>query len=375
MHTYYVIKTYQMKNICEPTNLSGLKQEDFKKIVQGKETDLFILKNKNGNEVAITNYGGALLSIMVPDKNGKYANVVQGHDTIDNVINSHEPFLSTLIGRYGNRICKGTFQLDGKTYKLAINNGPNHLHGGPTGFHARVWDAEKLDEQTVQLHYFAADGEEGFPGNMDITVVYTFTDENELKIEYKATTDKDTIVNLTNHGFFSLSGLDKPTATIDSLLCQINADYYIPIDDTSIPLGEIAPVKGTPFDFTAPVEVGARIDADDLQIKNGAGYDHCFVLNKKEVGELSFAAKCVEPVSGRTMEVYTTEPGVQVYTSNWHNGFEGAHGATFPRRSAICFETQHFPDSPNRAYFPTVVLKPNEVYTQTTIYKFGVEKK
>lgn len=363
-----------MENTCETNNLSGLKRSDFQKEIQGKQTDLFILKNQQGNEVAITNYGGALLSIMVPDKHGKHGNVVQGHDSIDHVVNSHEPFLSTLIGRYGNRICKGTFSLDGKEYKLAINNGPNHLHGGPTGFHARVWDAEMVDRQTLRLHYLAKDGEEGFPGNLDVIVTYTFTDENALRIDYTALTDKKTIINLTNHGFFSLSGIENPTATIDKLLCRIDADFYIPIDDTSIPLGEIAPVKGTPFDFTTPTEVGARIDADDIQIKNGAGYDHCFVLNKREPGELTLAAKCVEPVSGRTMEVYTTEPGVQVYTSNWHNGFEGAHGATFPRRSAICFEAQHFPDSPNRAYFPTVILKPGDVYTQTTIYKFGVEK-
>ncbi len=359
---------------CTENNLSELKAVDFKKTIDGKETALFILKNRQGNEVAITNYGGAILSIMVPDKNGKHANVIQGHDSIDNLLNSPEPFLSTLVGRYGNRICKGKFTLDRKEYNLAINNGPNHLHGGPTGFHARVWDAEQTDCQTLKLHYLSADGEEGFPGNLDVTVVYTFTDDNELKISYTATTDKKTIVNLTSHGFFSLSGTATPTATIDNLICEINADFFVPIDDTSVPYGCIAPVKGTAFDFTTPTAVGKRIDADEEQIKHGAGYDHCYVLNKKEVGELSFAAKVVEPVSGRTMEVYTTEPGVQVYTSNWHSGFAGAHGATFPKRSAICFEAQHFPDSPNRQHFPSVVLNPGEVYTQVTIYKFGVEK-
>ena len=358
---------------CCKRNLSGLKAADFKKSIKGKKTALFILKNDKGNEVAITNYGGAILSIMVPDKNGNYANVIQAHDSIDNHINNNpEPFLSTLVGRYGNRICKGKFTLDGQEYQLAVNNGPNHLHGGPTGFHARVWDAERIDEQTIKLNYISKDGEEGFPGNLDVTVIYTFTNNNELKIDYKATTDKKTIVNLTSHGFFSLSGITNPTATIDNLICEINADSYIPIDETSVPYGEIASVKGTPFDFTSPIEVGARIDADDQQIKHGAGYDHCFVLNKKEPGELSFAAKVTEPISGRTMEVYTTEPGVQVYTSNWHSGFAGAHGATFPRRSAICFEAQHFPDSPNRSNFPSVTLSPGETYTQTTIYKFGV---
>lgn len=208
-----------------------------------------------------------------------------------------------------------------------------------------------------------------------MNVVYSFTDDNELVIEYKGTTDKTTIVNMTNHGFFSLAGIANPTPTIEKLQCQINADYFIPIDNTSIPTGEIKPVKGTPFDFTTSHEIGERIDADDEQTRNGAGYDHCFVLNKREVGELSFAAKIYEPVSGRTMEVYTTEPGVQVYTDNWADGYKGQLGATFPRRSAICFEAQHFPDSPNRPYFPSVVLKPGETYTQTTIYKFGIENK
>ena len=359
---------------CTENKLSNLKPADFVKNIDGKETALFILKNKKGSEVAITNYGGAICSIMVPDKNGNYANVIQGHDSIENLLASPEPFLSTLVGRYGNRICKGKFTLEGKEYDLSINNGPNHLHGGPTGFHARVWDAEQLDGQTLKLHYISADMEEGFPGNLDVTVIYSFNDEDELKIDYKATTDKTTIVNLTSHGFFSLSGIDNPTATIDNLICHIDADFFVPIDETSIPTGVIAPVKGTAFDFTTPTEVGARIDADEEQIRIGVGYDHCYVLNKKEVGELSYAAKVTEPISGRTMEVYTTEPGVQVYTSNWHSGFAGAHGATFPKRSAICFEAQHFPDSPNRPHFPSVILKPGELYSQVTVYKFGVEK-
>ena len=355
-------------------NLSQLKAADFKKTIDGKETALFILKNKKGSEVAITNYGGAICSIMVPDKNGNYANVIQGHDSIDNLLNSPEPFLSTLVGRYGNRICKGKFTLEGKEYSLAINNGPNHLHGGPTGCHARVWDAEQKDAQTLVLRYTFADGEEGFPGKLDMEVVYSFTDDNELVIDYKGETDKTTIVNMTNHGFFSLTGIANPTPTIDDLMCEINADFYIPIDDTSIPLGEVAPVKGTPFDFTVAKPVGRDIDSDHIQTKHGAGYDHCWVLNKKEVGELSYAAKIYEPNTGRTMEVYTTEPGVQVYTDNWADGYKGQHGATFPRRSGICFEAQHFPDSPNRQHFPSVVLKPGETYTQRTVYKFGVEK-
>lgn len=355
-------------------NLCGLKRADFQKVINGKETDLFILKNENGAEMAVTNYGGAVLAIMVPDKNGNYANVVQGHDSIDHVVNSHEPFLSTLIGRYGNRIAGGKFLLDGKEYSLAINNGPNALHGGPTGYHARIWDAEQVSAQCVKLHYLSADGEEGFPGNLDITVTYTWTNDNEFVIDYEATTDKKTIVNLTHHAFFSLSGLATPTATVDNNIVTIDADYYTPIDSVSIPTGEIAPVEGTPMDFRTPHTVGCRINDKFQQLEFGAGYDHCYVLNKREAGALTFAAKCVEPVSGRYMDVYTTEPGVQVYTANWHNGFEGWHGATFPARSAICFEAQHFPDTPNKGHFPSCVLNPGETYKQVTVYKFGVEK-
>ncbi len=355
-------------------NLSGLKAADFQKVVDGKQTDLYILTNKAGYEVAVTNYGGALVAIMVPDRDGNVANVIQGHDNIDEVISSPEPFLSTLIGRYGNRICKGKFTLDGKEYSLAINNGPNALHGGPTGFHARVWDAKQTAENAVELHYVAADMEEGFPGTLDMKVTYTWTDECDLVIDYVGFTDKKTIVNMTNHGFFALAGIANPTPTIDDLICEINADHYVPIDDTSIPLGTIDSVKGTPFDFTTPKPIGQDIDADNIQCKNGAGYDHCWVLNKKEPGELSFAARITEPHSGRTMECWTTEPGVQCYTDNWATGYPGQHGSTFPRRSAICFEAQHFPDSPNRPYFPSVVLNPGEIYKQTTIYKFGVVK-
>lgn len=231
-----------------------------------------------------------------------------------------------------------------------------------------------MNDETLILNYISSYGEEGYTGEMKITVAYIFNDENELIIEYMATTNKKTIVNLTNHGFFSLAGIANPTPTIDNLICEINADFYLPIDETSIPTGEIRLVKDTPFDFRKPKAVGQDIDADNEQIKNGAGYDHCFVLNKKEEGELSFAARIKEPVSGRTMEVYTTEPGVQVYTDNWADGYKGQHGATFPRRSAICFEAQHFPDTPNHPYFPSVILRPGEQYKQKTIYKFGVEK-
>lgn len=363
-----------MTNTTETENLCGLKSKDFQTTIDGKNTDLYILKNNVGNEVAITNYGGAIVAIMVPDKEGKLANVIQGHDNIQDVIDSPEPYLSTLIGRYGNRIAKGKFHLHGKEYNLPINNGPNCLHGGNKGFNARVWDALQMDDQTLVLKYVSPYGEEGFSGELRTTVVYSFNDDNELSIEYMSTTNKKTIINLTSHGFFSLPGIANPTPTIENQICEINADYYIPIDDTSIPTGEIRFVEGTPFDFRQPKPIGQDIEADDVQIKNGAGYDHCFVLNKKEEGELSFAARLTDPTSGRIMEVYTTEPGVQLYTDNWADGYKGQHGATFPRRSAVCFEAQHFPDSPNHPYFPSVVLRPNQEYKQKTVYKFYTQK-
>ena len=357
----------------EYQSVSGLRREDFQKVVDGKQVDLFFLRNENGCEVAVTNYGGSLVAIMVPDREGKMANVIQGHDCIDDCIASPEPFLSTLVGRYGNRICRGKFHLNGKEYNLAINNGPNHLHGGPTGFHARVWDAEQVNEHVLVLRYVSAYYEEGFPGELHMTVRYTWTDENELVIDYRGTTNKKTIVNMTSHGFFSLQGIANPTPSALDQVVEINADFYIPIDENSIPTGEILRVKGTPFDFTVPKPVGRDIDADDEQIKHGTGYDHCYVLNKKEVGELTFAARVLDPTSGRTMEVYTTEPGVQFYSDNWADGYKGQHGATFGKHSGLCFEAQHFPDSPSKAHFPSVVLRPGEVYTQKTVYKFGVE--
>lgn len=362
-----------MVNAEETQRVCGLKKEDFQTTVNGKKTDLYILRNKEGNEVAITNYGGAIVAIMVPDRKGKLANIIQGHDNIQDVIDSPEPYLSTLIGRYGNRIAKGRFQLKGKVYSLPINNGPNSLHGGKNGFNTKVWDATQINEHAIVLKYTSPYGEEGFTGELDVWVAYTLTDNNELIIKYSAKTNKKTIINLTHHGFFSLAGLANPTPPIDDLECQINADFFLPIDETSIPTGEILKVAETPFDFRTPKPIGQDIDADHEQIRHGSGYDHCFVLNKKEEGELSFAARIRDPKSGRTMEVYTTEPGVQVYTDNWADGYKGQHGATFPRRSAICFEAQHFPDSPNHPYFPSVILEPGREYTQKTIYKFGIQ--
>ena len=354
----------------ETENICGLKRADFQATINGKQTDLYVLRNDKGHEVAITNYGGALVAIMVPDKEGKLANVIQGHDNIQDVINSPEPYLSTLIGRYGNRICKGKFQLHGKEYNLPINNGPNSLHGGKKGFNAKVWDALQMNDWSLVLKYVSPYGEEGYSGEVRVTVVYSFTNDDELVIEYMATTNKKTIINLTSHGFFSLSGIANPTPTIDNLICEINADYYLPIDETSIPTGEIRFVKGTPFDFRTPKPVGQDIDADDEQIKNGAGYDHCYVLNKKEEGELSFAAKITEPVSGRTMEVYTDLPGIQFYAGNCITPQPGKDGADYIKRSGLCLETQTFPNSINEEHFHDVVFGPERDYDTTTIYKF-----
>ena len=335
--------------------ISGLKRDDFQAVVQGKQTDLYTLTNSNGIEVSITNYGGALVAIMVPDKEGKMANIIQGHDSIKGVIESPEPFLSTLIGRYGNRICKGKFVMNGKDYNLAVNNGPNHLHGGPTGFHARVWDAEQINDSELVLRYISAYYEEGFPGELKMTVKYSLTEDDELIIDYRGTTNKKTVVNMTSHGFFSLAGIANPTPEALNNILTINADFFIPIDETSIPTGEILKVEGTPFDFRTPHPVGERIgDTSCQQIVNGTGYD--------------------EPNSGRCLEMWTTEPGVQFYSSNWHSGLVGTHGTVYGKYSALCFEAQHFPDSPNRAYFPSCILRPGEVYKQKTVYKFSVEE-
>ncbi|MFA6831789.1 MAG: aldose epimerase family protein [Bacteroidaceae bacterium] len=362
-------------NDTKRTNLSGLNPEDFTKDIKGKKTALYILKNKNGMEVAVTNYGAAVLSIVVPDKNNQFASVILSHSDIDSVINSPEPFLSTTIGRYANRIAKGKFTLDSKTYTLATNNGANHLHGGPTGFHTRVWDAEQVNETTLELRYTSKDGEEGFPGKVNVILTYEVEkDRNAFRINYKAKTDRTTIINLTNHGFFNLAGIANPSTSVEDNVVTINADYYTPVDETCIPTGEIAPVEGTPMDFRTPHVVGERIDSDFEQLKIGIGYDHNYVLCKSEMGALEEAATCYDPKSGRLMRVYTTEPGVQLYTGNWLNGFEGAHGATYPKRSAICFEAQKFPDTPNKPHFPSAKLSPGEIYKQTTIYAFEVKE-
>lgn len=319
-----------MANFEETPNVCGLRREDFQTTVNGKKTDLFVLRNSKGNEVAITNYGGAIVALMVPDKDGNMGNVIMGHDNIQDVINSPEPYLSRLIGRFGNRIAKGKFTLHGKQYQVAVNNGPNSLHGGKNGFNVKVWSPEQMNDHALALNYVSPYGEEGYTGELKVTVVYTWTDDNELHIDYLATTNKKTIINLTNHAFISLAGIADPTPSVENVELQVNADFYLPIDDVSIPTGEIRKVEGTPFDFRTAKPIGRDINADDEQVKNGTGFDHNFVLNKNEEGELSLAAKAHEPVSGRTLEVYTTEPGVQLYTGNFLSGFKGTHGSHLP---------------------------------------------
>lgn len=364
-----------MESKKEPAaNKCGLNASDFQCIVDGKQTDLYILSNTGGMEVALTNYGCALLGIMVPDREGQFGNVILSYGNIRQLLDAPEPFLSTTIGRYANRICKGKFHLDGKTYQLAINNGPNALHGGPTGFHARVWDVKEVSESAIVFTYRSEDMEEGFPGNLDVEVRFSVTPDNSLEISYKAQADQTTIVNLTNHGFFNLGGTADPSPDILDNDVVIKASHFLPIDPTSIPTGEVRSVLGTPFDFLTPHTIGERIFEKDEQLTNGTGYDHCYVLDKDQAGTLSLAAICHDPKSGRIMEMLTTEPGVQIYTGNFLSGFQGAHGATFPRHTAICFEAQKFPDTPNRAYFPSAVLEKGQTYSQTTIYRFKTDK-
>lgn len=339
-------------------NRSGLSRKDFQKDINDKKTDLFILKNKKGMEVAVTNYGCAILSIMVPDKDGKYANVVLSYGTLDALMHGPEPFLSTTIGRYGNRIAKGKFTLYGEEHSLTINNGPNSLHGGPTGFHARVWDAEQLEEGVIRFNYTSADGEEGFPGNLEVEMTYRLEEEeNAIVIEYRATTDKATVVNLTNHGFFNPKQ-EQPILlrTVENNIVTINADFYTPIDEVSIPTGEIAKVEGTPMDFRTHT-VGERINDKFQQLIYGAGYDHCYVLNKAETGSLDLAATCKEPNSGRALgNLHHHRSRRTIIHRQLAGRLRRNKRSYFPRTSAICFEAQCFPDTPNKAHFPSATF-------------------
>jgi aldose 1-epimerase len=353
---------------------AGLKKSAFGKMKDGQPVGLYTLTNTGGMEVAITNYGGIVVSIKAPDRSGKFADVVLGFDTFDAYLNN-TPFFGALVGRYGNRIAKARFTLDGHEYHLAANDNGNTLHGGLKGFDKRLWNAKDVSTKEVpalELTYLSKDGEEGFPGNLSVTVTYSLTPKNELRIDYAATTDKDTVLNLTNHSYFNLAGQGE--GDILSHLMMINGDRFTPVDATLIPTGGLKSVADTPLDFRKPTAIGARIDADDQQMKFGRGYDHNFVLNRKG-GELILAARVTEPSSGRVLEVLTTQPGLQFYTGNFLDGtIHGKAGKVYPRRSAFCMETQHFPDSPNQPQFPTAVLKPGEHFQSTTVFRFSTVK-
>lgn len=348
------------------TTENKIETEEFGTMDDGSEVQLFTLKNANGMEVSITNYGGIVTSIKVPDQNGNIENVVLGFDDLEQYKSGH-PFFGAIAGRYANRIAKGQFELNGEVYELATNNGENHLHGGVEGFDKKLWEAEaNEDENSVTLSYLSPDGEEGYPGNLDVDVTYTLTDNNELRIDYHATTDAPTVVNLTNHSYFNLSG-DPSQGILDHVL-TINADRYTPVDEGLIPTGELRPVEGTPFDFTEPETVGARIDSIP------PGYDHNYVLNNPDTG-LRKIATVEHEESGRIMEVYTDQPGVQLYTGNFLDGsLTDRQGNPIEQYAALCLETQTFPDSPNKPDFPSPVLNPGETYETTTIYQFKVSE-
>jgi aldose 1-epimerase len=346
--------------------------------VDGKPVLIYYMTNGNGMRADISNYGAIVRCLEVPDRNGKIDDIVLGYASVNEYLED-SPYFGALVGRYGNRIARGRFTLDGEDYKLAVNNGPNHLHGGLKGFDKVIWDAEPyMDENGVSLKltYMSKDGEEGYPGNLKLTAIYTLTKDNELKIDYEATTDKPTVLNVTHHGYFNLAGQGKSDILNHELM--INAARFTPVDETLITTGELRPVKGTPFDFTSPRKIGERIDqSDDEQIRFGKGYDHNFVLNKSGK-ELTPAARVEEPTSGRVMEVYTTEPGVQFYAGNFLDGSNvGKDGKVYKHRYGFCLETQHFPDSPNKQDnkdFPSVVLRPGEKFTSQTFYRFSTTK-
>lgn len=366
-----VIKSCTLKQ-PKQENCFTLKTEDFRKTISGKSTDLHFLKNGN-IQAAITNYGCRIVGLCTPDKAGKMADVVLGFSSIDGYLNAKEVFHGALIGRVGNRIARGKFSLDGQEYTLPLNNKVNHLHGGPGGFHNVVWDIKSKTDSSIVLNYLSKDGEMGYPGNLTVEVQYLLNSKNELLITYKATTDKSTPVNLTNHAFWNLAG--EGSGTINDHVLTINADAYTAVDSTLIPLGGNEPVNGTPFDFRAGKAIGTDLAQmeTNIQLKYGPGYDHNFALNKLTTGEMTLAATVVEPVSGRKMEIFTQEPAIQFYGGNFMDGADsGKSGKKYNFRESFALETQHSPDSPNNANFPSIILKPGEGYYTQSIYRFSV---
>jgi aldose 1-epimerase len=354
--------------------MAGITQETFGKISETETADIYTLRNEAGMTIRISNYGGTIVSWTAPDKDGNFEDITLGYDSLASYQKA-SPYFGALVGRYGNRIAKGKFTLDGKTYTLAVNNGENTLHGGIKGFDKVLWKALTVDgkEPQLVLNYTSKDGEEGYPGNLSVEVIYTLTKDNSLKIDYTATTDKATVVNLTNHAYFNLAGVKTISPILDHEL-TLNADKFLPVDKTLIPTGELKPVANTPFDFTKAKKIGLQInDTTDTQIKYGGGYDHCWVMTDT-TKNLRLAATVHEPKSGRVMEVYTTEPAFQFYTGNFLDGSNlGKNGANYARRTGFCLETQHYPDSPNQPNFPSTVLRPKETYQTSTVYKFLVK--
>ena len=356
---------------AEKTTDSGLLQSNFQMEVDGKKTDLYTLRNTNNMDVCVTNFGGRIVSVMVPDKDGQMRDVVLGFDSIQDYVSKPSDFGAS-IGRYANRINQGRFTLDGTEYQLPQNNYGHCLHGGPQGFQYRVFDAVQPNPQELELTYMAEDGEEGFPGNITCKVLMKLTDDNAIDIRYEAETDKPTIVNMTNHSYFNLDG---DAARNEAHLLTIDADYYTPVDSTFMTTGEIAPVEGTPMDFRTPTPVGARInDYDFVQLKNGNGYDHNWVLNTK--GDITRKCATLEsPLTGIVLDVYTNEPGIQVYAGNFLDGsLTGKKGITYNQRASVCLETQKYPDTPNKPEWPSAVLRPGEKYMSQCIFKFSVNK-
>lgn len=343
-----------------------LNKELFRKTIEGKETELFLLKNKNGMEVALTNYGARIVAMVFADKNGNQVDVVTGFDSISGYQHSSEAYFGAIVGRYANRIARGKFALNGKNYQLNINNTPNHLHGGPLGFHYQVWTREAANNASVKLAHLSKDGEENYPGNLSISVTYALSDHNELIIHYEATTDQDTVINVTSHPFFNLNG--QGTGDVMDHQLQINSSHYTPVDDTLIPTG-IVPVDQTPFDFRVSHKIGDHIDDDNEQLRYGGGYDHNFVLDGQG---LRSVAKAAGDKTGIVLEVVTDQPGMQLYTGNFMNSENRIrYGLTDARRSAFCLETQHFPDSPNQPGFPSTILRTGDVFSSTTVYRLG----